>query len=242
MTRPDPLLVVERLNVSYGAITAVRDLDIEISAGEIVTLLGPNGAGKTSTLSAIMGMTSASAGAIRFDGAEVSGLNVEQRVRRGMALSPEGRQVFEGLTVAENLRLGAASKNRSETAQTYDEVYELFPILWERREQDAGTLSGGQQQQLAIARALMSHPKLLLLDEPSLGLAPTVVDLIFDLIATLRDRGMTLILVEQNVTRSLEVAHRGYVLEGGRIVLAGTAAELSDAGEDLVGAYLGIGV
>lgn len=243
MSDAGPLLAVEQLNVSYGAIAAVRDLSFEVPQGEIVTLLGPNGAGKTSTLNALMGMTRCSAGSIRLDGREIRGATVEQRVWQGLALSPEGRQVFERLTVAENLRLGgASSRAKAQAAATFEEVTELFPILRERMGQLAGTLSGGQQQQLAIARALMSRPRALLLDEPSLGLAPTVVDAIFELIAALRDKGITIILVEQNVTRSLEIADRGYVLEGGRLVMAGDAAQLRGAGDELVGAYLGIGV
>ena len=238
----EPLLTVEQLHVSYGSIVAVRDLDLEVFPGEIVTLLGPNGAGKSSTLNAIMGRTRASANAIRFDGADLRDEPVERRVRRGMALSPEGRQVFENLTVMENLRLGGASQGKAHGGPAaFDEVTELFPILRDRRDQQAGTLSGGQQQQLAIARALMSRPRLVLLDEPSLGLAPTIVDAIFELIAALHDRGITIVLVEQNVTRSLEIADRGYVLEGGRVVMSGTAAELHEAGDELVGAYLGIG-
>lgn len=241
MPSKDPLLAVDRLVVKYGPILAVQDLSFEIGHGEIVALLGPNGAGKTSTLNAISGLVDSQATGIKFQGVDIRGDRVEARVRRGIALSPEGRQIFSELTVAENLRLGGATRSRSETAETYKEIYDLFPILWERSEQLAGTLSGGQQQQLVIGRALMSAPKILLLDEPSLGLAPRVVDVIFDLIALLRERGITILLVEQNVSRTLEIADRGYVLEGGKVVLTGNSSELQAADADLIGAYLGIG-
>jgi branched-chain amino acid transport system ATP-binding protein len=237
---PEPLLTVSGLSVSYGPILAVRDLHLEIPDGEVVALLGPNGAGKSSTLKALVGLTPCSADAITLGGTDIRAARTEARVRLGMALSPEGRQVFDGLTVAENLRLGGAVSDRSAAAEIEEEITQLFPILRERRNQLAGTLSGGQQQQLAIARALMSRPRLLMLDEPSLGLAPRIVDDIFALIANLRDRGITIIVVEQNVTRALEVADRGYVLEGGKLVLSGSAAELRGAEDQLVGAYLGL--
>src|SRR5690625_1549077 len=189
MTSGELLLEVDQLSVKYGPITAVQGLNFTINRGEIVALLGPNGAGKTSILNAISGLIDSAAVGIRFQGVDIRQERVEARVRRGIALSPEGRQIFGELTVAENLRLGAATRSRAETARSSEEIYDLFPILWERGEQLAGTLSGGQQQQLAIGRALMSGPDLLLLDEPSLGLAPRVVDTIFDLIAQLRERG-----------------------------------------------------
>lgn len=237
---PEPLLAVSGLSVSYGPIVAVRDLDLEVSDGEVVALLGPNGAGKSSTLRALVGLTPCSADRMELGGVNLRGARIEARVRLGMALAPEGRQVFDGLTVAENLRLGGAISDRDAAHEIETEVAQLFPILQERRNQLAGTLSGGQQQQLAIARALMSRPRLLLLDEPSLGLAPRIVDDIFELIATLRDRGMTIILVEQNVSRALDVANRGYVLESGRLVLSGPVSELRAAEDQLVGAYLGL--
>lgn len=241
MTPESPLLAIQNLAVKYGPIAAVKDISFEIGKGEIVALLGPNGAGKTSTLNAISGLIDSQATSITFQGVDIRRDRVESRVRKGIALSPEGRQIFGELTVAENLRLGGATRSRSEREEAYTNVYELFPILWERKEQYAGTLSGGQQQQLAIGRALMSAPQVLLLDEPSLGLAPRIVDVIFDLIALLRERGVTILIVEQNVSRTLEIADRGYVLEGGKVVLSGTSSELQSADADLVGAFLGIG-
>lgn len=241
MTPEAPLLAIQNLAVKYGPIAAVKDISFEIGKGEIVALLGPNGAGKTSTLNAISGLIESQATSITFQGVDIRRDRVESRVRKGIALSPEGRQIFGELTVAENLRLGGATRSRSERDASYSNVYELFPILWERKDQYAGTLSGGQQQQLAIGRALMSAPQVLLLDEPSLGLAPRIVDVIFDLIALLRDRGVTILIVEQNVSRTLEIADRGYVLEGGKVVLSGTSSELQSADADLVGAFLGIG-
>ena len=237
----DTLLSVEGLSVSYGAVRAVHNLDLAIRSGEIVALLGPNGAGKTSTLNAIIGLIPSSARSILFDGRDIRNEAPERRVRRGMTLTPEGRQIFGQLTVAENLRLGGATQRNTAASDT-EEFFKLFPILKERRHQLAGTLSGGQQQQLAIARSLMSRPKLLMLDEPSLGLAPTVVDTIFEFILKLRDRGITILLVEQNVSLSLEVADRGYVLETGKLVLSGTAAELREVEDDVVRSYLGLGV
>lgn len=241
MTSEEPLLAVENLAVKYGPISAVRDISFEIGHGEIVALLGPNGAGKTSTLNAISGLVESQSSSMRFQGVDIRRDKVEARLRKGIALSPEGRQIFGELTVAENLRLGGATRKRAEREELYANVYDLFPILWERKEQYAGTLSGGQQQQLAIGRALMSNPKVLLLDEPSLGLAPRIVDVIFDLISLLRERGVTIFIVEQNVSRTLEIADRGYVLEGGKVVLSGSSAELQSADADLIGAYLGIG-
>jgi branched-chain amino acid transport system ATP-binding protein len=233
------MLSVSSLSVAYGAVQALRGVSLEVGQGELVALLGPNGAGKTSTLSALMGLRRAS-GAVRLDGEPVLGRAPEQIVRMGMTLVPEGRRVFGRLTVAENLRLGAAvQSDEAARAREYNEVYSLFPVLEERSAQLAGSLSGGEQQQLAIARALMSGPRLLLLDEPSLGLAPKIVDTIFGLIERLRARGLTVLLVEQNVDRSLEIADRGYVLVGGEIVLAGSADELLRS-QDVQRAYLGL--
>ncbi|MBW2619581.1 MAG: ABC transporter ATP-binding protein [Deltaproteobacteria bacterium] len=197
-------------------------------------------AGKSSTLGAIMGLIPVSSGKIEFEGEPITGLAPEQIVWRGMTLVPEGRRIFPGLTVDENLRLGASFRRDRETvAADRDEVFELFPVLAERKNQVAGTLSGGEQQQLAVARALMSAPHLLLLDEPSLGLAPRIVDTIFDLIAELRRRGLTILLVEQNSERALEIADRGYVFTNGQVALSGTASELV-ASDSVTRAYMGI--
>lgn len=234
------MLSVENISVSYGPIRAVRDIRLEVAGGEIVALLGPNGAGKSTTLKALMGLHPVSSGRVMFEDRVITGLATEQIVRLGMTLTPEGRKVFAGLTIDENLRLGsAARKDRSGVAQTRSEVLDLFPILRERLNQFAGTLSGGEQQQLAIARSLMSAPRLLLLDEPSLGLAPQIVDQIFDLIADLRQQGLTILLVEQNAEMALEIADRGYIYSNGNIELSGTSAELR-ASDEVANTYLGI--
>jgi len=233
------MLTIADLDVRYGAIQAVRGVSLTVAEGEIVALLGANGAGKSTTLKAAVGLVAAAAGKIALGGAIISGLDTEEIVISGMTLVPEGRQVFPSLTVAENLRLGAAiRRDPQEIERNRREVEALFPILAERAGQAAGTLSGGQQQQLAIARALMSSPKLLLLDEPSLGLAPQIVDDIFDLILRLKDRGLTILLVEQDAVAALDVADRAYVMANGRIVMSGTAAELR-ASEQVASAYLG---
>lgn len=234
------MLVVEGLSARYGPIVALRDLSFRVERGEIVTLLGPNGAGKTTTLAAIMGIVRPSTGRIAFDGTDVTGQTPEAIVRLGMTLSPEGRRIFPGLTVEENLALGAASR-RDRLAVARERILALFPVLEARLRQLAGTLSGGEQQQLAIARALMSGPRMLLLDEPSLGLAPMVVDLVFGLVETLRrDFGLTILLVEQNVDRALQVSDRGYVLASGTLRSSGTSAELRAS--DLEREYLGVGL
>jgi branched-chain amino acid transport system ATP-binding protein len=233
-----PLLSVAGLGVRYGAIQAVRGIDLAIEAGEVVAVLGANGAGKSTTLKAIVGLVP-STGEIRFDGAPLSGVATERIVRRGVTLVPEGRRVFPSLTVMENLTLGAAAcADRRAAARVRAEIFELFPILAERRGQAAGTLSGGQQQQLAIARALVSQPRLLLLDEPSLGLAPQIVDGIFDLILRLKERGQTILLVEQNAAAALDVADRAYVLANGAITMHGPAVDLRES-EQVAHAYLG---
>jgi branched-chain amino acid transport system ATP-binding protein len=233
------LLVVEELVVKYGAIQAVQRADLTIGQGEIVTLLGANGAGKSSLLNACMGLVPIAGGRVTFDGTVISGDRTETIVRRGMTLTPEGRRVFPGLTVQENLEIGTAASAdlRRRAKETRQEMFALFPRLAERHQQMAGTLSGGEQQMLAIARSLMSHPRLLLLDEPSLGLAPNIVDQIFDIIASLRQRGVTMLLVEQNAELALDVADRGYVLASGRVVLSGTPGDLRSAGLEQV--YLG---
>lgn len=233
------MLSLKNVSVSYGPIQAVRNVNIEITAGEVVTLLGPNGAGKSSLLRAIMGMHPISSGEIILNGQTLNGMATEKIVRCGLTLTPEGRQVFAGLTVYENLRLGAASRtDRQEVKESYTMVFDLFPILADRRNQQAGTLSGGEQQQLAIARSLMSKPRLLMLDEPSLGLAPVIVDQIFDLIARLRNSGLTILLVEQNAEQSLQIADRGYVFASGEIEMSGTSQELRSTSK-IMAAYLG---
>ena len=239
MTSPAPLLDVSGLTVSYGAVEAVRGIDLTVAKGEIVTLLGANGAGKSSTLNALVGMAPRKAQRLTFRGHSLAALPTEMIVRQGMTLVPEGRRIFPTLTVAEHLLLGGAKHAaRGSLAETEAEMLALFPILAERLHQKAGSLSGGEQQMLAIARALMSSPDLLLLDEPSLGLAPQVVDRIFTLISDLRAKGLTILLVEQNVALALEIADRGYVLVNGRIEITGTAADLA-ASPEIRDAYLG---
>jgi branched-chain amino acid transport system ATP-binding protein len=232
------MLQVAALSVRYGAVEAVRSLDLSVGKGEIVALLGANGAGKTSALSAIAGLVPAAAGQVILDGVDVTGQSAEALSRRGVALVPEGRRVFAGLTVAENLTLGGAA--HADPATRRDRARQMedrFPILHERRDQKAGLLSGGEQQMLAIARALMSDPRLLLMDEPSLGLAPQMVERVFDLIAALRAEGLTILLVEQNVPMSLDIADRAVVLANGRVALTGAARELATS-DALRSAYL----
>jgi branched-chain amino acid transport system ATP-binding protein len=220
------MLVVENLVVRYGPITAVRGVSIEVGAGETVALLGPNGAGKTSIVSAVIGLVP-STGKVVFGGRDVSALPPEERVRAAMTVVPEGRRVFANLTVAENLRLGGFVRRRDgDLDQERDRYLAMFPVLRERLDQLAGTLSGGEQQMLAIARAMMSKPRLLILDEPSLGLAPRIVARIFEHIVELKKSGITIVLVEQNMMQALSVADRAYVLSTGTIRHAGPAAEL----------------
>ena len=233
-----PLLSITGLQTRYGRIEAIRGVDLEVFPGEIVTLIGANGAGKTSLLMTICGTPRAAAGTILFDGHDITRLETFDIIRRGIAQSPEGRRIFPRMSVFENLQMGAIVADPAWFDADLERMFALFPRLRERREQRAGTLSGGEQQMLAIARALMSRPKLLLLDEPSLGLAPLVVKQIF---AAVRDinakQGMTVLLVEQNAHHALKLAHRGYVMQTGRIVLSGTGAELL-ANPEVRAAYL----
>ena len=222
------MLTIENLRVSYGPINALKGITLEVNEGEIVTLIGSNGAGKSTTLSTITGLVKAQSGSVTFQGRNITNIAPYKIVEQGISLSPEGREVFPALTVHENLRLGAYSRrNRSAIDASYDRVYDLFPRLKERVGQTAGTLSGGEQQMLAIGRALMSEPKLLLLDEPSMGLAPNLVLMIFDLIQSINKQGTTILLIEQNANMALSIANRAYVLETGNIVISGDASELA---------------
>jgi branched-chain amino acid transport system ATP-binding protein len=219
------LLEVRGLAVRYGGIEAVRGIDLEVQQGELVTLIGANGAGKTSTLKALAGLLTPSAGEVRFGGQPLQGVPVHQLIRRGLALVPEGRGVFPRLTVAENLAMGAYARDDSAAIATdLERVFGMFERLYERRDQKAGTLSGGEQQMLAIGRALMGRPRLLLLDEPSMGLAPLMVQKIIGVIRQVAAEGMTVLLVEQNARLALQAAQRAYVMEGGRISFSDTAA------------------
>ena len=231
------ILEIRDLGVSYGGIQAVRGISFEVSEGEVVTLIGANGAGKSSTLRSIVGLVKPSDGQISFEGQELRGMNTENIVKQGITLVPEGRRVFVNLTVYENLKMGAyMRKDRLDDDLNW--VYELFPRLKERSWQSAGTLSGGEQQMLAIGRALMSRPKLIMMDEPSLGLAPIVVQGVFDIIKEINRQGVTILLVEQNANMALKAADRAYVMETGRITMSGTGRELSE-NEEIRAAYLG---
>ena len=231
------MLEVKNLEVNYGAIKAVQGIDFYIDEGEIVTLIGANGAGKTTTMNTIIGVVKAAGGEILFQGNDISKLSSSAIVKNGIALSPEG-QIFPKMTVYENLEMGAYSINKKYIKEGVEQAYDLFPRLKEREKQIAGTLSGGEQQMLAVARALMSKPKLLMLDEPSLGLAPIVVEDIFRLILRIRKMGTTVLLVEQNARMALSISDRGYVLETGKIVLTGKSKELlSDP--KVIDAYFG---
>jgi branched-chain amino acid transport system ATP-binding protein len=236
----DPLLAVDGLTVGYGSVLALRDVSLEVASGEIVAALGPNGAGKTTLLRTLAGALKPRSGSVRFDGSSIVGMGPEAVVRRGIALIPEGRHVFPKLTVQENLTIGGITRSdREELRADAQRWLERFPILGERSGQLAGTLSGGEQQQLAIARALMSRPRMLLLDEPSLGLGPIFVDRIFELVVELRDAGTTILLVEQNVHRALAIADRAYVLSVGSVVASGPTENLVEG--ELERSYLGIG-
>lgn len=237
----DRMLVVDRLSVSYGPIAAVREVSLHVQRGEVVSLLGANGAGKSSLLSAICGLMRPAAGEIKLDGQRIDGLPAETIVRRGLTLVPEGRRVFGRRTVGQNLRLGGVTQSsRADLEAALDRVLSIFPILGERMGDQAGALSGGQQQMLAVGRALMSSPRLLLLDEPSLGLAPMIVDEIFGLFARLVDEGVTILLVEQDVHRALQVSSRAYVLSNGSLEAEGNSEDLLHD-SDVERAYLGIG-
>ncbi len=242
MEHERPLLKLDKVTSGYGPIVAVRDLTLEVYPGEVVTLLGANGAGKSTTLLTIAGLVQPSSGTIEFDGADIVHLKAEDIVRQGISLTPEGRGIFAHLSVTDNLRIGAAvRKDKAGIAETMDEMFDLFPILRDRSRQLAGTLSGGEQQMLALARSLMSKPRLMLLDEPSLGLAPRITAQIFELLRELPSRGVTVLLVEQNVSTALDVASRGYVLATGELQTEGSAEELLSA-VDLEKAYLGADV
>ena len=232
-------LEVDNLHAGYGRVRVLHGVSLYVNEGEIVSILGANGAGKTTTMQTISGLVRTTGGAIRFRGEDMHTLPSHEVVQRGVTQSPEGRHVFGVLTVLENLRLGAFTvRDHALTAQTLDWIFELFPRLHERREQLAGTLSGGEQQMLAIGRALMGQPKLLLLDEPSLGLAPLLVKSIFETVRVINERGVTVLIVEQNARAALKLANRGYVLELGRIVMEDTAEKLL-ADPSIQEAYLG---
>ena len=231
------ILKIDDINVFYGSIHAIKGISLEVNEGEIVTLIGANGAGKTTTLHTISGLLRPRSGSIQFCGEDITKIPAHKLVERGLAHCPEGRRVFLQMTVQENLDMGAYIR-RDDYSASLDEVYELFPRLKERRKQVAGTLSGGEQQMLAMGRALMSKPKLLMLDEPSMGLAPILVEQIFDIIKNLHAVGTTILLVEQNAQAALSIADRAYVLETGNITLSGTGAELSKS-DEVRKAYLG---
>jgi branched-chain amino acid transport system ATP-binding protein len=229
MSESVPLLEVSGLIVRYGAVTAVRGVDLRVNEGEVVSIVGPNGAGKTSLISAVAGIVAPAAGSIVFAGKSLVGIALEDVVARGLALVPEGRHIFASLTVMENLMLGATVRTDTDSVRAdIDRSLTTFPILGERRRQPAGQLSGGEQQQLAIARALLSRPRLLMLDEPSLGLAPTVVDQVYALLKSVRGQGVTILLIEQNAERVFDLSDKVHVMSGGEFGLSGTAAEIKD--------------
>ncbi len=233
------LLEVKDLQVYYGVIQALKGISFEVNEGEIVTLIGANGAGKTTTMQSIIGLIPSRGGQVIFDGHDITKTPCHKIVHLGMAQVPEGRRIFQELTVYENLLMGGFSqKDKAQIKKDIDSIYERFPRLGERKNQIAGTLSGGEQQMLAMGRAIMSHPKLLLLDEPSMGLSPLLVDQVFEIIKDFRNDGTTVLLVEQNAGKSLAISDRAYVLELGQIVLSGTGAELA-ASEEVKKAYLG---
>nr|WP_020573530.1 ABC transporter ATP-binding protein [Actinopolymorpha alba] len=234
------LLELHSVSVAYGRIQALRDISLTVEEGEIVTLIGANGAGKTTTMKAISGLVPLSQGSIEFDGADISKVRADLRVVRGICQAPEGRGVFPGMTVRENLEMGCYTRrDRKAIAEDFDRVFELFPRLKERATQAGGTLSGGEQQMVAIGRALMARPRLLLLDEPSMGLAPQFIQQIFNIITEINKQGTTVLLVEQNAQQALSRAHRGYVLETGSVTRASTGKDLL-ADPAVKEAYLGV--
>ncbi|WP_027818568.1 ABC transporter ATP-binding protein [Paraburkholderia bannensis] len=232
------MLKLDKVHTHYGAVEALAGVSIEVNKGEIVTLIGSNGAGKTTLMMTVCGTPRASSGQVTFEGRDITRLPTHEIMRLGMAISPEGRRVFPSLTVLENLQMGGFFSSQHEIEAGIEHVFKLFPRLNQRAKQRAGTMSGGEQQMLAIGRALMSKPRLLLLDEPTLGLAPLVIAQIFDIIRAIREEGVTVFLVEQNANKALHVADRGYVLETGRVVLADSADNLL-ANDDIKRAYLG---
>ena len=233
------MLSVENLECRYGKVSAVRGLSLEVRQGELVTLIGANGAGKTTTLKAISGVLRPAGGRIKFEGEDITGIPAKRIIERGIAHCPEGRRVFPYMTVRENLEMGCYLRRDKAIAADMDRLFGRFPILAERRDQAAGTLSGGEQQMLAISRALMSRPKLVLFDEPSLGLAPNIVERTFEIIREIRSEGMTVVMVEQNAFAALELSDRSYVLEQGRVTLSGTGTELLN-NPQVKSAYLGV--
>ena len=234
----EPMLVVEDVHTYYGQIHALSGISINVNEGEVVTLIGANGAGKTTTLKTISGLLHARRGSVRFEGQDITRVAAHTLVERGIGHAPEGRRIFSRLTVLENLQMGAFTRKQSEIGPDVDRVFALFPRLQERTWQLGGTLSGGEQQMLAIGRALMSRPRLLLLDEPSLGLAPILVQQVFETIKDINSQGTTILLVEQNALQALSIAHRGYVLQTGDVVLSGAASDLRQ-NETVRKAYLG---
>jgi branched-chain amino acid transport system ATP-binding protein len=234
---PEPILLLAGINTYYGPIHILQDVNLEVGAGELVCLLGGNACGKSTTLKTIIGLVSPTTGSVTFAGADVTKIGTPKRIEAGMAVVPENRRVFAPMTVVENLEMGAYIRN-DDLADDFARVYDLFPLLFERREQLAGTLSGGEQQMLAMGRALMSRPKLILMDEPSMGLAPVLVERSFEIIQQVNQAGVAMLVVEQNANQALSIASRGYVLQTGRVVLSGAAADLAND-EELRRAYLG---
>ncbi|HUG58329.1 MAG TPA: ABC transporter ATP-binding protein [Candidimonas sp.] len=239
MSQSDNLLEIRQLDVAYGGIRAVRGIDLSVGRGELVSLIGANGAGKSTTLRAICGLVPVAGGEILYDGKSIVGAQSYMLVRQGLVMVPEGRGIFGQLTIAENLSMGGYTRNdKAEVLKDTDHVFSLFPRLAERRNQSAGTLSGGEQQMLAMGRAMISRPKLLLLDEPSMGLAPLMVEKIFEVIRAVAAEGVTILLIEQNAKLALETSHRGYVMESGQIILQGASGDLLDDPK-VRAAYLG---
>ena len=232
------MLEVNSLTTKYGSIAALRGVSLTVGAGEVVGLIGPNGAGKTTLLGSVAGLLEPSAGTVTFQGRDVTGEAPDRLLRSGLALVPEHRRIFVDLTVAENLRIGGITLKKADRAEVFDEMLELFPVLQSKQETPAGYLSGGEARQLAIARALMSRPTLLMMDEPSLGLSPVLVDMVFELVDQLRSRGTTMLVVEQNASRMLAAADRAYVFRSGELVATGTGAELLER-TDLFDTFVG---